>query len=313
MRLSIKLSKVIGLTCLFFHGLSIVQIYILFLSDFYSAALFLIKSFAFQSSLILLVINGFLLILLRPKKYFFIPSVVVNLSLFALIMNSYSFSSNQIEEDGVLTITTFSALTRTRNGSDIDSYLDEEPPPEILCLQEVLNEDTANFNLYYDHLLHGEKEALAIASKWPIEEVYTSGAVQIANLATGFGDLLVINVHMPRQYWSQEIDDVWLFFLENIMEKKPSILCGDFNMTPYSSMYKKITQELGYEDAQEVGQGFGFTFPHKQRRIAMLGSQFRIDYIFTKGLTRVQSDAFGLSELSDHKAVNLSFLTPSFL
>jgi endonuclease/exonuclease/phosphatase family metal-dependent hydrolase len=65
------------------------------------------------------------------------------------------------------------------------------------------------------------------------------------------------------------------------VESSPSLLVGDFNKTPFSLLYQRLRRH-GLQDAfQEVGSGFGFTFPVFGRFFGLpLPPLVRIDYVW---------------------------------
>lgn len=273
------------------------------LQDLYNPALFLFKSFAFQVSIFFVLLASFVAFFVRKNMYVLLVALAINLALGVVILSQYAFHSMPGKESPQFRVTTFSALGRTRNGQDILSYV-QTSQPEVLCLQEVTLEDTLGLDHYYEYIYQPGNDDLAIASVWPIHAITTQLGLQQAEIETTFGALMVTNVHMPRQYQQKGVSEPWRELMRSSLKiGESSILCGDFNMTPYSSMYTQITKKIGYEDAHEKSWGLNFTFPHKQRRIALFGPQFRIDYIFTKHLKTVWSETFGLSDLSDHRAV----------
>ncbi len=280
--------------------LSLALILTHFLQDYYSSILFLIKAATLQVS-ISLMISNFCLAALLNKKYI-ISAILINGLLVSTLFNHYSSNSNNVSQNSAFTITSFSSLTRTRNGQDLNDFL-QTSHPDILCLQEVTNEDTYSLNKHYKYVLQPSNDNLVIASHWPIKNIDTRHGIQYTTIAINNIETPVINVHMSRQYRTIGIDNIWLDLLNKVSQKERIIMCGDFNMTPYNSMYTKIVQQLKFIDSHDQGKGFGFTFPHKQRKISLLGSQVRIDYIFTKGFQVISSKSFGLSDLSDHKAV----------
>jgi len=302
--------------CLFVLSLSAIQIFVLFLPDLYSPILFILKSVALQTGMVLFFLNllGLLILWLKKWYLYFSLSCLVHIFLLFVVCADYKIiglsAESEIKQQGIkgpFSILTFSALTRTRNGQDIHRFLEQNDLPDVLCLQEVLHEDRVFLSEFYSEYINHKEHALAIASKWPITEEYTSGSMQVVNVQIDGVDFLVVNVHMPRPYRSASIEKNWVELFETIAEPVNAILCGDFNITPFNSLYDQITGSMAYRDAHEVGQGFGLTFPHKQRRIAFFGPQLRIDYLFTRGVIPLRSETLGLSDLSDHKAVRLRF------
>lgn len=79
------------------------------------------------------------------------------------------------------------------------------------------------------------------------------------------------------------------------------LVCGDFNDTPISYAYHRMTGELN-DAFVESGNGFGFTYFRKI-------FPFRIDYILTsRGIETLNFRTFG-ERLSDHKPIGTKFTT----
>ena len=123
----------------------------LFLSDFYSPALFLIKSFTFQVFSFCIALNILFTIVLRRQKYILLISFLSNSLLLTPLITQYSHHRAATNETVQFELTSFSALTRTRNGRDIIKYV-QDNKPEILCLQEVIKQDTDKLDEYYDYI-----------------------------------------------------------------------------------------------------------------------------------------------------------------
>ena len=77
-------------------------------------------------------------------------------------------------------------------------------------------------------------------------------------------------------------------------EKSPykMIICGDFNNTPYSYVYRKIKGDL-VDAFQEAGNGFGRTFDFKYFPV-------RIDFILVDKSFKINGFKTYKEKLSDH-------------
>jgi endonuclease/exonuclease/phosphatase (EEP) superfamily protein YafD len=93
---------------------------------------------------------------------------------------------------------------------------------------------------------------------------------------------------------SQEVD---VLMQRVSTQNLPTIIAGDFNMTPWMDEYQQVSD--GYIDTfREAGNSsFGFTFPAGQISIPML----RLDYVFyDENFVGVDSYVWGASGESDH-------------
>ena len=198
--------------------------------------------------------------------------------------------------------------------------MQEFMPPDMLNLDEVKN--IFDFLPYSSvHKDSTNEIGLAIFSKYPIRESgkihfkLTANGAQWADIELPGGKILrVLNVHLQttgisrshRLNISERIDVLSENFklralqagiIKSIIDtsKAPVILCGDFNDTPSSYVYKRAKGNL-IDGFKEAGTGFGSTFMHKMNML-------RIDYIIysedLKGI-RYYSNALNWS---DHNPV----------
>jgi len=215
----------------------------------------------------------------------------------------------------VFTLASFSAMTRSRNGEDIKNFI-LEYSPDVLCLQEVTEQDEQYFKGLYPHAL-GYGGNKLVLSHFPINPLSDNGSIQhlelkvldTSNDTSLSHKITLLNMHMPRQYREGKyVDEARADLLEKTRNQKKMIMCGDFNMTPKNTAYEHITQQLGFKDAQlNQSWKYGATFPNGNRNLAKLGAWLRIDYIFYKGLLSSDTQVINASNLSDHKAVMTTF------
>ena len=97
--------------------------------------------------------------------------------------------------------------------------------------------------------------------------------------------LQIIIAHVPLEHAAfslvspaaTEID----LLAKRSMESSPSLLVGDFNKTPFSLLYRRLRRHGLLDAFQEVGRGFGFTFPVFGRYLGLpLPPLVRIDYVW---------------------------------
>ena len=197
--------------------------------------------------------------------------------------------------------------------------------PDILSIQEYHPHDNVDLSFYPHKFedLSGKrtKYGQAIFSKYPI---VNSGSIEFPDTANNaiFADVLkgkdtirVYNVHLESLRITKDVEELntedserifrsvgktfemqqfqaELFLLHKESCKYPMIICGDFNNTPYSYVYRKIKGDL--VDAFTVaGNGFGKTFNFKYFPI-------RIDFLFVDKDFTVNSFKTLDKKLSDH-------------
>lgn len=288
--------------------------------DFYRPALFLMKAASWQISLSCLLLSACLCLWFRTRSALLALFTTLILVFIANIDQwGFSPTSKQpITENNqnlgtMFKVTTFSAMTRTRNGEDILSY-SEQQQPDLFCLQEVIPEDVEALHKIYPHSIRKAEQTLMIFSRFPVQLIRSNNHWQLAQVQISDSqNLQVINVHLPRQYQDTGVfKQTWealIQYLGSLDQTTPILLCGDFNLTPHNSYYEILTQFYHLNDAHiKKGHGWGFTFPSGQRKIAIFGNQIRIDYLLFKNLSILNSDTQNISQLSDHRAVTATFV-----
>lgn len=200
----------------------------------------------------------------------------------------------------------FNQMKDDFSANHIANYITEEKV-DILCMQEFappamlnMEEITGVFDFLPYSSVHKDSPdeiGLAIFSRLPIKEVgkihfeSTTNGAQWADIELPDGKIIkVINAHLQTTGLSrshrlgirEKIDvvgenfkrraaqaDILRAFIGN--SKVPVLLCGDFNDTPASYVYKKTKGNL-IDGFKETGSGLGSTFMHKLNML-------RIDYI----------------------------------
>lgn len=285
--------------------------------DFFSPNTFLFKALYLPLAIVLLLSIFACAVWLNSKAFWLSWLLCVLLLLPSLLPNiSPANYAVDVDQDR-FTLATFSAMTRSRNGADIKRFI-EQSQPDILCLQEVLEQDLNDFTSLYPYMeRHGGN--LAILSRFPIIKGSRHGVIQQVKIAISDATssekgqyLLLLNMHMPRQYIGGKYPKAALMdMVEKTTSTEPTVMCGDFNMTPKNTLYTYITSQQGFKDAQHnQSWQYGFTFPNANRKLAILGPWIRIDYIFYRGLMSSDTAVVNVSNLSDHRAVmtELAFL-----
>jgi len=291
-------------------GISLLMVALYFTSDLQSPALFLTKAVLQPTSLFVLLLFLCYSICSR-NKWLVVSSVLACLVNAPFLLPNLQGPSQhtEVENPAELVVATFSTLTRTENTGDIAS-LATTHMPDLLCLQEVSEQDRVSLltkldNIFPHYAQNGGNQILL--SRFPLNMIDDTGFYQYGTLYhPSWGEIGIINAHMPRPYQSIGISLVWekLFSILNMDSK--IILCGDLNITPNNTHYNLLRYQYNLDDAHH--SGYGFTYPNAQRRSALFGPLIRIDYLLTRGLRSLETQTIDASNLSDHKAVLGKFI-----
>ncbi|MFV0531032.1 MAG: endonuclease/exonuclease/phosphatase family protein [Flavobacteriales bacterium] len=216
----------------------------------------------------------------------------------------------------------------------------EEENPDILCLQEFSDRGNELKSLYPYYILnlklqHKASRPLIIFSKFPIINHYTK---KIKGKYTNnlFADIViqkdtvrVVNFHMESltlkstiiqdsthsiltrysnlysrfaksfQLHQEQVDVI----MDEVKKSPyPVILCGDFNNTPFSYEYSKVTSFL-HDTYRHKGTGIVDTYHN-------IPIPIRIDYIFTSPTIEINSYKVIDKKISDHYPVKVSLTFP---
>ncbi|MCH4553750.1 endonuclease/exonuclease/phosphatase family protein [Aestuariibaculum lutulentum] len=212
--------------------------------------------------------------------------------------------------------------------TDVDTKLIDfvkEEAPAILCIQDYhprKNNDLAFFKYRYEHLSGKKiKHGQAIFSQYPIinsgsvEFPNTSNNAIFADVVKGKDTLRIYNVHLESLRIETKLESLKNEDSERLInrigttfKKQQSqtemllnhkaqchykmIICGDFNNTAYSYVYRKIKGELN-DTFEEAGNGFGRTYDFQFFPV-------RIDYIFSDDAFTVNGFRSYNEHYSDH-------------
>lgn len=204
----------------------------------------------------------------------------------------------------------------------IKNFIDKEQP-EVICIQEYYKKNKVDFFEYPYQYIHFKDENIlghAIFSKYPIINKYsfdfkhTYNNTISADIVKGKDTIRVYNVHLQSLSVKENVDfqDIDKDVLRHRMSvrfikqqkqteviinhknksKYPVILCGDFNNTPFSYVYHKLSESM--RDAfVEAGNGLGTTYLFKNYPL-------RIDYILTSESLTVVDFKTIKKTFSDH-------------
>ena len=197
--------------------------------------------------------------------------------------------------------------------------------PDILSVQEYhphKNIDLSFFKYKFEKLSGSKtKYGQAIFSKFPI---INSGSIEFpdtannaiyADVVKGKDTLRIYNIHLESMRIETKVEDLKTEDSERLFKRISStfkmqqfqtelflmhkkecpykmVICGDFNNTAFSYVYRQIKGDL-YDTFREAGSGFGRTYDFKFFPI-------RIDFIFADEAFNVNGFKAYNNHYSDH-------------
>ena len=270
--------------------------------------------------------------LLRVKKQLLLSLIVLLLGYSYLGLLYKFSSSKDIDNANNISVMNFNVrlfnlydwINTPNLETEIESFINKAQP-DVIAFQEYHPHKNVKLSNYkYKHeVLKGKrvKFGQAIFSKFPI---INSGSVEFPNTANnaifadivkGVDTLRVYNVHLQsshidpnlenynkedserllkgvKQTFKMQQTQAELFLMHKKTSPYKTIVCGDFNNTAYSYVYKEISE--GMKDTfKEAGNGFGRTFAFKYFPI-------RIDFILVDEVFEVNGFKTYDNKLSDH-------------
>ena len=209
----------------------------------------------------------------------------------------------------------------------ISSYLKKEDP-DVLCLQEYNKEMKIDFSGYpYNYIHFRGKNILghAIFSKYPLTNTYSfdfdhsyNNTIS-ADIVKGPDTLRIYNLHLQSLSikasvsYLQEVDNEVLrkrittrFIkqqeqVETILDHKskskhPVIISGDFNNTPFSYVYHKVSENMN-DAFVEAGNGIGTTylFENYPMRIDYILASQELEILDFKTIKKTFSDHYPIT------------------
>ncbi|WP_373019218.1 endonuclease/exonuclease/phosphatase family protein [Muriicola sp.] len=211
-----------------------------------------------------------------------------------------------------------------------------EEDSDIICFQEYARRRPVGENLnaypyqfYYSYTGSKRYSPLAIFSKF---EILSGGSLDFPNTSNNaiYADLMVegdtlrvYNIHLqslkfrpgslkrenPIRLFNRlgktirkQKEQVDILLAHTKSSPYPYIICGDFNNTQYSKVYRKLKGDLR-DSFLEKGNGLGRTLLFKVL-------PFRIDYILIDPDFEITSHTNYKVEYSDHYPVRASFRLP---
>ena len=286
-------------------GVAVLLVAAHFTSDIHSPALFIYKA-SLQPITFIVLMAILIYAALTRKKLITITTVLACLINTPFLLPKFAFSEPEKLKTSTtqLIVATFSTLTRTKNVSDIITFVKSENP-DLLCIQELSQEHRQlllkQLDGHYSHQIANNNNQMTL-SHYPLRTDDDMGHILVSKLNhPEWGQIEVINTHMPRPYLNIGLAGSWENLLKRLDNESRTLLCGDLNITPNNSLYDVLLYRYNLSDS--LSSGYGFTFPSAQRRSALLGPLIRIDYIFTRGMRASNTRTLNASGLSDHRAV----------
>ncbi len=239
--------------------------------------------------------------LLKVKRQLLLSLLVLGIG-YSYLFSLYKFSSSKNVDDSknlsvmnynVRLFNAFNWIDDPNLKQNISSFILDKRP-DVLCMQEYRPDAAVDFEGYqkYEHLSGDKvKNGQAILSKFPI---VNSGSIEFPNTSNNaiFADIVmhsdtirVYNVHLQSSKINPKTETLTQETSENLFKRVSTtfkaqqsqaelflkhknkctyqmIICGDFNNTAYSYVYKEIKGDL-IDAFVEAGNGFGRTFDFK--------------------------------------------------
>ncbi len=267
--------------------------------------------------------------LIKLKKHFLLSASILVTGIM-ISSPLYKFSDKQIFLNNDVKIMSYNVkmFNYYKWSNDLDlaqktfDFITEKNP-DILSIQEFYESDKISFKFPYKYIktkTKNNKFGLAIYSKFPILNYGSLDFKQSSNNAI-FIDILkgkdtvrIYNIHLEslkinphKENFGEQSSEKLLGRLKNTFKKQVTqteqfmahekqwkgkkIVCGDFNNTAFSWVYKNIKKNK--KDAfVEAGKGFGKTFDY------FLSA--RIDFILTDNSIEINNFKTFDVECSDH-------------
>lgn len=211
----------------------------------------------------------------------------------------------------------------------------KEKHPDIIAIQEFHKKEKNSFPFYkHQKILYKNTSnniGMAILSDYPIIHSgslnfpNTSNNGIFADIVTPSDTLRVYSLHLEsfrinpeeEEIFSQEnseelakklrkrfeIQQAQLEIFKKHRETSPykTIVCGDFNNTAFSYLYREMKSDIYNDSFEQCGSGFGKTYHYKF-------FPFRIDYILVdKAYTITSHNTFSDIVFSDHYPILTTF------
>ncbi|WP_189702507.1 endonuclease/exonuclease/phosphatase family protein [Subsaximicrobium wynnwilliamsii] len=269
--------------------------------------------------------------LLKVQKQMFLSIVVLAIG-YTYVFSLYKFSASKnvahaenisIMNYNVRLFNVFEWIDDPDLKSKLSRFIAERNP-DVLCLQEYRPDTEMKFEGYFKYEQvtgHKVKNGQAILTKFPI---VNSGSIKFPNTSNNaiFVDVVkakdtirIYNVHLQSMGIDPTVEKLANEDSENLLRRvsktfklqqlqaeqfiihkqkspHPMIICGDFNNTAYSYVYKEVKGDM--QDAfVEAGNGFGRTFDFRFFPV-------RIDFILVDPVFEINAYKTFDVKYSDH-------------
>lgn len=269
--------------------------------------------------------------LFRRKKKMWVSLVALIVG-FLTFGSFFKLGSEEVLDTGdELRIMTFNVwgfnkygwINKPNIGEDIVELINSESP-DIICIQEhsrIWHRKLTEYPFRAETPYSVKRTTQAIFSKYPI---VGNGSLNLPDTANNiiYADVLfnqdtvrVYNVHLQsfsivpspdafseekseRNYKrlvrtvGKQLDQVKFFNEHKVKSPYKFLVCGDFNNTQFSNVYRTIKGDMN-DTFLEKGSGFGRTYN-------LLGFPLRIDYVLADSSFEVLSHKNFDEKLSDH-------------
>ncbi|MCB4799464.1 endonuclease/exonuclease/phosphatase family protein [Tamlana sp. PT2-4] len=284
------------------------------------------------SFLIILNVIFFIYWLIKFKRKFMLSLTVLLIGYFGFGSLYKFSSAKNIEDSGNFKVMNYNVrlfnLYEWLPGTDVDAKiidLIKTESPDILSLQEYHSREDVNLSFfkYKYEKLSGKKikSGQAIYSQFPIinsgsiEFPNTSNNAIFADVVKGNDTIRVYNIHLESMRINTQVESLKkenserlfnrisntfkmqqfqteLFLMHKKQCDYKMIICGDFNNTAFSYVYKTIKGDLN-DTFIQAGSGFGRTYHFKFFPV-------RIDFIFADQAFNVNGFKTYDNYYSDH-------------
>lgn len=276
--------------------------------------------------------------LIKLKKQLLLPLTVLAIGYFSF-GSLYKFSSNEFIAHGhkldvmnfnVRLFNLYDWIPEKHVENTIVDFI-KLKAPDVLSIQEYhphKNIDLSFFKYKFEKLSGNKvKNGQAIFSQYPI---INSGSIEFPNTSNNaiFVDIVkasdtlrIYNIHLQsmkidanaelkqedserllkrvEKTFEMQQEQTELFLKHKDQSPYKMIICGDFNNTAFSYVYKEVRGDLN-DAFKEAGNGFGRTYELKFFPV-------RIDYIFSDPEIEITSFKTYDNKLSDHYPIMARF------
>lgn len=280
---------------------------------------------------LLIILNAVFSIywLLKLKKQVLISTITLAIG-WVISSSFYQFKEKKVLLNDDLKVMSYNVRMFNHYKWNKDEQLDKkafdfitEKSPDILVLQEYYQSPKISFQYPYSYIKTKSKKnkfGLAIYSKFKIvnsgsfDFEKSANNIIFADVIKGKDTIRIYNIHLEslkinpnKEYFGEENNNKLLGRLQATFQKQATqteqfltheanwngkkIVCGDFNNTAFSWVYRKICTNK--KDAFiEAGKGFGKTFDYP--------FPMRIDFILTSKQIDINQFITYSEKFSDH-------------